>query len=250
MDLALLLPVVMVVLVLAWQPVEVLVSPVDLQRVPVARDLCKRERPAWDHHHSVSATLLDLRRRLALLEFNRLSLVVRNQLLSDGGVVSIISRFTSMDEGRSFTQNHSHFCCSVDAGVIGGRADIGPAEGPRANVGPQSGPSDLVGPQEGAKNVGGPRTGPAGLVGPATGPFTSVGASAGTSTLVGPSQGTANLVGPSVGGVNFYAGSGNINGDDGSSGSAAAGAPSALGGAGLALGGAGLYSGRMVKQRQ
>ncbi|KOX68160.1 hypothetical protein WN51_06054 [Melipona quadrifasciata] len=140
----------------------------------------------------------------------------------------------------------------VSGGVIGGRADIGPAEGPKANVGPQSGPSDLVGPQEGAKNVGGPRTGPAGLVGPATGPFTSVGASAGTSTLVGPSQGTANLVGPSVGGVNFYAGSGNINGDDGSSGSAAAGAPSALGGAaglggaGLALGGAGLYSGAIA----
>lgn len=81
MDLALLLPVVMV-LVLAWQPVEVLVSPVDLQRAPVARDLCKRERPAWDHHLSVSATLLDLRRRLALQEFNRLSLVVRNMTRS------------------------------------------------------------------------------------------------------------------------------------------------------------------------
>lgn len=127
------------------------------------------------------------------------------------------------------------------AGVIGGRADIGPAEGPKANVGPQSGPSDSVGPQEGAKNVGGPRTGPAGLVGPATGPFTSVGASAGTSTLVGPSQGAANLVGPSVGVVSFYAGSGNINGDDGSSGSAAAAAPGGLAGPALGLGGAGLY---------
>lgn len=130
--------------------------------------------------------------------------------------------------------------------MIGGRADIGPAEGPKANVGPQSGPSDSVGPQEGAKNVGGPRTGPAGLVGPATGPFTSVGASAGTSTLIGPSQGSANLVGPSVGVVSFYAGSGNINGDDGSSGSAAAAAPGGLGGAGLGLGGAGLYSDRMI----
>ncbi|KZC14137.1 hypothetical protein WN55_06369 [Dufourea novaeangliae] len=127
----------------------------------------------------------------------------------------------------------------VSGGVIGGRADIGPAEGPKANVGPQTGPSDLVGPQEGAKNVGGPRTGPAGLVGPATGPFTSVGASAGTSTLVGPSQGRANLVGPSSGGVALLAGSGNINGDDGSSGSAAAAAPAGLGAAGLGLAGAG-----------
>lgn len=75
-----------------------------------------------------------------------------------------------------------------------------------------------------------------------------MGASAGTSTLVGPSQGQANLVGPSTGGVAFYAGSGNINGDDGSSGSAAAAAPSGLGG-GLALGGAGLYFSRALDRR-